>query len=180
MLVEIPEPDAIMAVIVAFFLGLFALYLSYKIKKLLDARQKQVSPGHLERLEFYEKQLIDMKIRLDAFDVEDLGTKSESFLVDQPKTEQKVATYDEKIRNERKHEIVEPEIHSRMPNLGYDDVINRVLRLITDHSMTSRDIQITIGRVPKIIFDRCSDLTCLNSCVGNSRHRFTFLRKSHH
>jgi len=146
MLVEIPEPDVIMSVIIAFFIGLFALYLSYKIKKVLNAKQKQVNPGHLERLEFYEKQLIDMKIRLDALDVVDLGMKPEIVLVDPEETQQKTAPYNEKITNERKREVIEPELRSRMPNLGYDDVTNHVLRLITDHSMTSRDIQITIGR----------------------------------
>ena len=34
----------------------------------------------------------------------------------------------------------------RTPNMGFDDVIETVLGLITDKSMTSRDIQVTLGR----------------------------------
>ena len=39
------------------------------------------------------------------------------------------------------------ENHSgRQPNLGFDTVVEKVLGLITTRSMTSRDIQMTLGR----------------------------------
>jgi len=34
----------------------------------------------------------------------------------------------------------------RAPNMGYQNATDYVLRLITNNSMTSRDIQITLGR----------------------------------
>ena len=34
----------------------------------------------------------------------------------------------------------------RQPNLGFDTVVEKVLGLITTRSMTSRDIQMTLGR----------------------------------
>ena len=38
------------------------------------------------------------------------------------------------------------ETRRRTPNMGFDDVVETVLGLITDKSMTSRDIQVTLGR----------------------------------
>ena len=64
MLVEIPDPEIILGVIAAFFVGLFVLYTIYKIKPSIK-RQERFDVSSYDRLEFYERQLIDMKIRLD-------------------------------------------------------------------------------------------------------------------
>ena len=68
MLIEIPDPEVILGIVVAFLGGLFALYLIYKIKQLIN-RKANPEFYSSERLEFYEKQLIDMKIRLDSLDI---------------------------------------------------------------------------------------------------------------
>ena len=61
MLVEIPDPEVILGIIAAFLVGLFVLFISYKIKSLLNRREKPDS-SYLERFDFYERQLIDILV----------------------------------------------------------------------------------------------------------------------
>jgi hypothetical protein len=66
MLIEIPDPVIIIGYVSVFFLGLFGLYVFYKIKPLIE-NQKKFEPSSNDRLEFYERQLIDMTIRTIRF-----------------------------------------------------------------------------------------------------------------
>ena len=75
MLVEIPDPEVILGIVVAFFVGVFVLYTINKLKPYVKFKQSGSDPATLERLEYYERQLIDMKIRMDAMDLEGLSTK---------------------------------------------------------------------------------------------------------
>ncbi len=145
MLVEIPDPEVILGVIAAFVIGILVLLFYNKLKPYVNLKPKNQDPGYLERLEYYERQLIDMKIRLDALDIADSSIKPDELPREYREMEQKVV----KMSHEKlvkKMEITEGVGDKRMPNLGYSDATSHVLRLITDKSMTSRDIQITIGR----------------------------------
>ncbi len=145
MLVEIPDPEVILGVITAFVVGILALLIYNKLKSYVNLKAKNQDPGHLERLEYYERQLIDMKIRLDAIDIADLSIKSDELPREYRGMEQKVVKPSQE-KPAKRMEITENVSDKRMPNLGYSDATSHVLRLITDKSMTSRDIQITIGR----------------------------------
>ena len=68
MLVEIPDLQVITGVIVAFFVGIFGMLIYNKIK--IFTGQK-CDPSTLSRMEYYERQLIDMKIRMDVLDLEE-------------------------------------------------------------------------------------------------------------
>ena len=145
MLVEIPDPEVILGILAAFFVGLFGLYFYFKIKPYIKFKPSTNDPPYQERLEYYEKQLIDMKIRLDALDLEDINTKLYDSI---PKSNQVVEQLSSSEANKGKCEVVEKN-HSqeeRLPNMGYQNVTEFVLGLITDRTMTSRDIQITLGR----------------------------------
>lgn len=145
MLVEIPDPEVILGILAAFFVGLFGLYFYFKIKPYIKFKPSTNDPPYQERLEYYEKQLIDMKIRLDALDLEDINTKLYDSI---PKSNQVVEQLSSSEVNKGKREVVEKN-HSqeeRLPNMGYQNVTEFVLGLITDRTMTSRDIQITLGR----------------------------------
>ena len=146
MLVEIPDPEVILGGVVAFLIGIFGLFFYYKLKPYVNLKQKAPDPAYLERLEYYERQLIDMKIRLDALDMADLGSNSESTEEELKKIVQKLAKTTEEERPKEKVVQVEPQKQEIVPSSGYSDITDHVLRLITDKSMTSRDIQITIGR----------------------------------
>ena len=137
LLVEIPEPQVIIGVTAAFLIGIFGMIIYSKIKTL--TQQKGADPAYLSRIEYYERQLIDMKIRLDALDLEETEPPSQVL-------EKKVEVTP---RKEMVGVIKEPERFApkpRMPNMDFNGVAEHVLGLITTKEMTSHDIQITIGR----------------------------------
>jgi len=76
MLVEIPDLDVIFGLILAFIGGLFTLFVYSKLKS-ISASNEQTKQDS-ERLEFYERQLIDLKIKLDAIDLENLSFSQET------------------------------------------------------------------------------------------------------
>ncbi|MFB5622418.1 MAG: winged helix DNA-binding protein [Nitrosarchaeum sp.] len=152
MLIEIPDPEVILAVIVSFVVGLIGLYSYYKIRPFIKNKSEIVDASQLERLEYYERQLIDMKIRLDSMEMQGFEAKTEN-----PDTELK--QFIEKLaKNQQVTEkpIEAPKIEKiskeepisirRMPNLDHNNAADYVLHLITDKTMTSRDIQITLKR----------------------------------
>lgn len=143
MMVEIPDPEVILSGVVAFLVGVFGLFFYYKLKPYVNLRQKSPNPAYLERLEYYERQLIDMKIRLDAMEMD--GSASGAG--------QAGAEFREAVREGTGVEGPLPEPARTEPkkgpilrDFGHSDITDYVLRLITDKSLTSRDIQITIGR----------------------------------
>jgi predicted transcriptional regulator len=152
MLIEIPEPDVILGVIVAFVIGLVALYSYYKIRPFIKSKSEMIDSSQLERLEYYEKQLIDMKIRLDSMEMQGVEQKNEDpnleikqFLEKLSKNQQVI---EKPIISPKTAEIMNKEESgtNRMPNLDHNNATDYVLHLITDKAMTSRDIQITLKR----------------------------------
>ena len=152
MLIEIPEPEVILGVILAFIVGIVSLYTYFKIRPFVKTRGEEFDPSQAERLEFYEKQLIDMKIRLDALEIQGIEQKAD----DDPNLELK--QFLEKLaKNEVKEKPTEvvskPEIipekvisMPNIPNVIPVNPIDYVLHLITNKDMTSRDIQITLKK----------------------------------
>ncbi len=150
MLIEIPDPDVILSVIVAFLIGLGGLFAFYKLWPMIKTN-KTTDTSQTERLEYYERQLIDMKIRLDLLEIQGLEEKSGDPNLELKQFLEKLAQNEagEKPTEPRmKSEIVpdEPQITPRMPNLDHNNATDYVLRLITNKAMTSRDIQITLKR----------------------------------
>ncbi len=151
MLVEIPDPEVILGVILAFLVGLVGLYVFYKARPFIKSRSEMFDVSQSERLEYYERQLIDMKIRLDAIEIQGIEQKS-----DDPNLELK--QFLEKLAKSESHEIlvenvnqseVVPEKLISTPDISSSDntsPIDHVLHLITNKAMTSRDIQITLKR----------------------------------
>jgi len=152
MLIEIPEPEVILGVILAFIVGIVGLYAYFKIRPFVKTRGEEFDASQAERLEFYEKQLIDMKIRLDALEIQGIEQKID----DDPNLELK--QFLEKLaKNEVKEkpteDVSKPEIVSKkvisipnIPNVIPANPIDYVLHLITNKDMTSRDIQITLKK----------------------------------
>ena len=164
MLIEIPDPEMILSVGVAFGVGILGLFVWSKFRSVSASKPDKSEDS--ERLEYYEKQLIDMKIRLDAIDMEHITFKSNSQLNsnDQiPQIQAQNPSFQaQNPQNELQNQQIQPqnpqvapeqyqenhiENHiGRQPNLGFDTVVEKVLGLITTRSMTSRDIQMTLGR----------------------------------
>jgi predicted transcriptional regulator len=144
-IVEIPDPPVILSVVLPILIGVFSFFVYLKIRQFsVSNRQNKVDS---ERLEFYERQLIDMKIKLDAIEIENLDN---SYHTPPPGFENSVEERSQEVPTPRPNVVkstTKPvESRRRTPNMGFDDVVETVLGLITDKSMTSRDIQVTLGR----------------------------------
>lgn len=150
MLIEIPDPDVILSVMVSFLVGLGALFAFYKLWPMIKTN-KTTDTSDAERLEYYERQLIDMKIRLDLIEIQGLEEKTVDPNLELKQFLEKLAKNEvgEKPSEPRmKSEIMpdEPQIRHTMSNLDHNNATDHVLHLITNKAMTSRDIQITLKR----------------------------------
>ena len=143
MIVEIPDLDVIFGLVLAFIGGLTTLFVYSKLKAIsaFNDQTKQDS----ERLEFYERQLIDLKIKLDAIDLENLSFSQEIPQNVVKNEEKPVQVVQKQIQTMPEQAPVTSRIE-RTPNMSSGDIIETVLRLITERSRTSRDIQITLGK----------------------------------
>ena len=152
MLVEIPDPEVILGVIVAFLIGLGGLYAYYKVRPFIKSRTEINDVSQSERLEYYERQLIDMKIRLDALEIQGIEQKVEDPNMELKQFLEKLAKNEVK-EQQLTPEIVEPQVVTEkvvstpeIADISYSNPTNHVLHLITSKAMTSRDIQITLKK----------------------------------
>jgi hypothetical protein len=150
MLIEIPDPDVILSVIIAFLVGLGGLFAYFKLRPMIKTNET-TDASQAERLEYYERQLIDMKIRLDSLEIQgveekpvDQNLELKQFLEKLAKNEIKEKLIEPVVKSEIVPE--KPQIITRMPNLDHNNATDYVLQLITNKAMTSRDIQITLKR----------------------------------
>ena len=152
MLIEIPDPEVILGVILAFLIGLGGLYLFFKVRPFIKSSSDVVDPTQAERLEYYERQLIDMKIRLDALEIQGIEENPVDPNLDLKEFMEKLV--ENNVKREKEIEVVEkPEIVVEKPvsvpnisNIEHVSPTDSVLHLITNKAMTSRDIQITIKK----------------------------------
>ena len=151
MLIEIPDPEVILGVILAFLIGLGGLYFFFKLRPFIKSSSDVADPTQVERLEYYERQLIDMKIRLDSLEIQGI---EENPIDPNLELKQFIEKLVETKEPEKEIEVVkEPEIvlekQISTPNLSNIEPVSPVdyvLQLITNKDMTSRDIQITTKR----------------------------------
>ncbi len=152
MLVEIPEPEVILGVILAFIVGLGGLYAYYKIRPFVKSSSEMADTSQTERLEYYERQLIDMKIRLDALEIQGIEQKTEDPNLELKQFLEKLAKNEvgEKELEETVEPVTIPEKAAastpNIVNIEHTNPTDYVLHLITNKAMTSRDIQITLKR----------------------------------
>jgi predicted transcriptional regulator len=152
MLIEIPDPEVILGVILAFMIGLGGLYLFFKVRPFIKSSSDVVDPTQAERLEYYERQLIDMKIRLDALEIQGIEENPVDPNLELKEFMEKLVENNEKREKEievvEKREIVieKPVSVPNISNIEHVSPTDSVLHLITNKAMTSRDIQITIKK----------------------------------
>src|SRR5690242_17583685 len=136
MLVDIPDVGTMIGIFIAFVLGIVAIVVYNKVKPLIRT-DSDLLKSYTERLQYYENQLIDMKIRLDSAE---LLKDVEEVEVPIPKPKESRVDKQEAVHAQ------EEKPKERMHNMNFGNATDYVLRLITEKPMTSRDIQITIGR----------------------------------
>ena len=151
MLVEIPDPEVILSVILAFIVGIVGLYAYIKVRPLVKTRSDVFDASQAERLEYYERQLIDMKIRLDAIEIQGIEQKVEDPNLELKQFLEKLAkneVQERPIEVATKAEIVPEKVNSTpiIQNITPTNPIDYVLHLITNKAMTSRDIQVTLKK----------------------------------
>ena len=138
MLVDIPDAGIILVSVLAFLCGLVTLYLYTKVRS--SGSIEKIAPTNLQRVEFYEKELIDMKIRLDVLELD-----GESFTnPGLPRKKSKPVEKPEAMKQE--FVAPKPQTSPRVPNMSFEDSVTHVLKLITSGPMTSRDIEVTLGK----------------------------------
>jgi len=136
MLVEIPDVGVILSVLGSFVIGLVVVVIYNIIKPRLSMESKSTKIL-TDRLQYYENLLIDMKIRLDSLELIKENDEPTPVLISRPK-EHKTQQVAMETKEEKQKE--------RMQNMNFGSATDYVLRLITEKPLTSRDIQITIGR----------------------------------
>jgi predicted transcriptional regulator len=151
MLVEIPDPEVILSVILAFVVGLGGLYVFYKVLPFIKSKSEMIDVPQSERLEFYERQLIDMKIRLDALEIQGIEPKTDDSNLELKQLLEKLSN--NKVKENNVEEVTQPKTRSEkpistpsIPSIEHTNPTDYVLQLITNKTMTSRDIQITLKR----------------------------------
>ena len=136
MLVDI-DIGMILSIIFSFAIGMAGIVIYNRLKPRLGPRGNDLKIL-VERLQYYENLLIDMKIRLDSLE---LAKEPEEFAQTQiPKLKE------QKYEPITSIEVKEEKLKERVHNMSFGSAIEYVLRLITEKPMTSRDIQVTIGR----------------------------------
>ena len=156
MVLEISEFELILSVVVAFIAGLGGLFLLLKVYPLIRSKTRSTEPTNSERLEYYEKQLIDIKIRLDAMEMQNDEPKQGDLLPNTQELESQhaLAGSEKEITHTKPDPIkieseIVPERPQSVPKIDishHTNPIDIVLHLITDKRMTSRDIQITLSK----------------------------------
>ena len=137
MLVDIPDVGVILGVLASFVGGLIAVTVYNKIKPRL-VPESENAKILTERLQYYENLLIDMKIRLDSLEM--IQQPDEVPQVQIPRQKE------QKVQQEPLAVTKTDKLKERIQNMQFGNATDYVLRLITEKPMTSRDIQITIGR----------------------------------
>jgi predicted transcriptional regulator len=137
MLVDLPDVGVILGVFASFIGGLVAITVYNKVRPQLklDTENAKILT---ERLQYYENLLIDMKIRLDSVEMTQETQEVPQAQIPKPK--------EKKIQQEPPVIIKEEKPKEKIQNMQFGNVTDHVLRLITEKSMTSRDIQVTLGR----------------------------------
>ncbi len=140
MLVEIPDLGAVLIIAALFFGGGFMLYLFSRLRS--GQAPESVTPSSFDRLDYYEKQIIDMKIRLDSIDLDGSDFVEKSSLEE---IESELPKRPRRRNQESKPLVQKTPQTSRIPNMSFQDSVEHVLKLITQKPMTSRDIEMTFG-----------------------------------
>ncbi|MDE1829617.1 MAG: winged helix DNA-binding protein [Thaumarchaeota archaeon] len=136
MLVDI-DAGMILSVIASFVIGLASIVIYNKIKPRLSSQTNDLKIL-LERVQYYENLLIDMKIRLDSFELTKEPEEPIQAQIPKPREQKKEPEVVVQVKEEKPRE--------RIQNMNFGSATEYVLRLITEKPMTSRDIQVTIGR----------------------------------
>ncbi len=136
MLVDI-DAGVILSVMASFVIGLASIAIYNKIRPRFGSQTNDLKIL-VERIQYYENLLIDMKIRLDSLELVKESEEPTQAQIPKPKEQKREPDVVVEAKEEKPRE--------RVHNMNFGSATDYVLRLITEKPMTSRDIQVTIGR----------------------------------
>ena len=146
MAIELTAMEVVLSGILAFLAGLFGLLGYYRLRSVPKEAREVMDPAYLQRLEYYESQMIELKVRLDALK---LGTGAAP---PKPASAPPASAKQESGRNGRRFGGTGAGSEERAPKTPEEapprhlDLTNHILQLITNKSLTARDIQFATGR----------------------------------
>ena len=171
---EVFDPWVAISIAVAFLAGLLALFAYFWLRTVARESGLGSKGGEItgsERLEYYERQLIDLKIRLDAVEMVQgsgvAGAVAGNSTGDEA-VSRLAAALNELVSREPAAVEAEGDATAEEPHVGrrgeggagsngeatvpkaefraYPNPVDYVLHLITNDIITSRDIQVTMGK----------------------------------
>jgi len=146
MQVEIPDPPVLLSLATAFVLGVLALVIYNKVGSRVDGGGGKRS-SHLDE---YERQLVEMKIRLDAMEVG--APQADVMPTSQLSDVEVTGTPNEAEMAQKEAKITPKPPESAAPapsdanHAVYHNATERVLRMVTNEAKTSRAIQASLGK----------------------------------
>ena len=166
---EVFDPWVAISIAVAFLAGLLALFAYFWLRTVARESGLGSKSGEItgsERLEYYERQLIDLKIRLDAVEmvrgeaaktgdggrdeaVSRLAATLSELVSKEPAATAAAAAAAEEMHAEGREEDLAGGDGETVPKTefrAYPNPVDYVLHLITNDIITSRDIQVTMGK----------------------------------
>ncbi|MDE0090243.1 MAG: winged helix DNA-binding protein [Thaumarchaeota archaeon] len=167
---EVFDPWVAISIAVAFLAGLLALLAYFWLRTMARESGLGSKSGEItgsERLEYYERQLIDLKIRLDAVEMvrgeaakagdgsgDEAVSRLAAALSELVSREPAAAAAEEGVAAEELHaegrgEGLAGGGGGTVPKTefrAYPNPVDYVLHLITNDIITSRDIQVTMGK----------------------------------
>lgn len=150
MLVEIPDLDVLLGLVAAFVSGLIVLLVYYKVRSYVNWTQKGDKMRQDPHLEEYERQIVEMKIRMDALAVGSAGSgvmpTSHHITGVQTGQMEEVVVDPKMTKITPKVTQIKDQAVQITPNITYHNATELVLHQVTDSAKTSRDIQVVLGK----------------------------------
>lgn len=136
-------PDVLIIGVAAFFIGFMGLYLFHRFQ---TSQEKKILPSmqHLEQLNYYEQQIIQLRIRMDALSLESENKKNDenryeikpkitqTVKVDQQENSEEIVKQFEKIKPTTSAEIENEKIESENSK-----TVDQEIDLVEDVSIES-------------------------------------------
>jgi len=137
MIIDLPDAGIILVAVLAFLSGLVTLYLYGKTRSV--GVSEKIAPTNVERIDYYEKELIDMKIRLDAMELD-----GETFTKPDLPTK-RVESFDVPEVEEPEFVAPKPKAVARVRNMSFEDSVTFVLEKITQQLILRISLVIHCG-----------------------------------
>ncbi len=150
MLIEVPDLDTILGLVAAFVAGLIVIIVYYKARSYTNLGSRGGSAQRDPHLDEYERQLVEMKIRMDALEVggPQKSVIPTSHLADGAQIGGGAGqVLDSKMLKStpKMNEMGEGSVPGT-PNITHHNATEWVLHQVADSAKTSRDIQRVLGK----------------------------------